>query len=71
MALWDDSTPRYHAAVLWLVQLGSVPIHVAIMPDGSRWFARRTGTDLRRTYAIGTQLLSLKAHLPNMHWIQQ
>ncbi|KAL1431490.1 hypothetical protein MTO96_014135 [Rhipicephalus appendiculatus] len=52
-----------HALVMYQlhrsdISLGSVPSHVAIMPDGSRRFARRTGTDLRRTYAVGTQLLS-------------
>ncbi|KAH7946212.1 hypothetical protein HPB49_021490 [Dermacentor silvarum] len=38
------------------ILLGSVPSHVAIMPDGSRRFAQRTGTDLRRTYIVGALL---------------
>ncbi|XP_049525674.1 dehydrodolichyl diphosphate synthase complex subunit Dhdds-like isoform X2 [Dermacentor silvarum] len=55
---WDSRTPWYYAAVLWLVQLGCVPSHVAVMPDGNRRFAQRTGTDLRRTYIAGTLLFS-------------
>ncbi|KAH7946213.1 hypothetical protein HPB49_021491 [Dermacentor silvarum] len=38
--------------------LGCVPSHVAVMPDGNRRFAQRTGTDLRRTYIAGTLLFS-------------
>ncbi|XP_077508734.1 dehydrodolichyl diphosphate synthase complex subunit DHDDS-like [Amblyomma americanum] len=54
--LWEGQLPWYQQAVLWCLQLGSIPQHVAVMPDGSRRFAKRTGTDLHRAYVSGTRL---------------
>uniref|UniRef100_G3MS10 Alkyl transferase n=1 Tax=Amblyomma maculatum TaxID=34609 RepID=G3MS10_AMBMU len=56
--LWDDQLPWYKVVVLWLLRFGPIPSHIAVMPDGNRRYAERTGAGLEHTYSAGTRLFT-------------
>lgn len=43
----------FQTIVLWIIRQGSIPDHVASMPDGNRRFAKRTNITLPQSYYIG------------------